>query len=56
MINGIPKTFTNVIVEVPVHTTVDRIWIKHLQASVEYPHMSCESGDIQYKGDVIIIK
>lgn len=56
MVNGIPKTATNVIIEVPTYTTKDKIWDKILGTTVEYVHMSCESNEVQYKGDIIIIK
>ena len=47
---------SNVIFEVPVHTTRDVVWDTIRASKVDKHHISCKANEVIWKGDVVIIK
>ena len=47
---------SNVIFEIPPHTTRDIVYDPNRKESVDKHHISCEANEVIWKGDVVIIK
>jgi hypothetical protein len=56
LIDGKEHTCSNVIFEIPTHTTKDIVWDSLRKQEVEKHHMSCLATEVLWKGDVVIIK
>jgi hypothetical protein len=47
---------SNIIVEIPLHTTRDIVFDPNRNETVDKHHMSCTANEVIWKGDVVIIK
>jgi hypothetical protein len=47
---------SNVILEVPCHTTRDVVWDSKRKESVDKHHITCFANEVIWKGDVLIVK
>jgi len=56
LIDGIEYTASNVVFEIPSHTTRDIVWDSNRQADVDKHHLSCMASEVIWKGDLVIIK
>lgn len=56
LIDGEEFTVSNIIAEVPLHTTRDKVFDPIRNQIVDKHHMSCQANEVVWKGDVIIIK
>jgi hypothetical protein len=56
LVNGEEKTASNIIVNVPVHTTRDIVWDPFRNENVDKRHISCQAKNVIWKGDVVIIE
>ena len=56
LIDGIEHTCSNIVVEIPLHTTRDIVWDPNRNQNVDKHHMSCQANEVVWKGDVVIIK
>ena len=56
LIDGKEHICSNVIFNIPVHTTKDVVWDTLRGQEVEKHHVSCKATSVTWKGDVIIIE
>ena len=56
LIDGKESICSNVIIEVPTHTTRDLVWDSIRNAELDKHHISCTANEIIWKGDVVIVK
>jgi hypothetical protein len=56
IVDGIEHLCSNVIFEVPVHTTRDEVWDSVRATKVDKHHVSCFANEVIWEGDVVIIK
>ena len=56
LIDGVEFTVSNIIAEIPLHTTRDKVFDPSRNQTVDKHHMSCQANEVVWKGDVIIIK
>jgi hypothetical protein len=56
LINNIEYTASNIIVDIPLHTTKDKVYDRGRNDMVDKHHMSCIANEVIWKGDVVIIK
>ncbi len=56
LIDGVEFTASNVIVEIPVHTTRDMVFDPKRNDNVDKHHISCKANEVIWKGDVVIVK
>lgn len=56
LIEGKEYTCSNVIFEIPVHTTRDMVWDSLRNQDVDKHHISCSVNEVIWKGDVVIVK
>lgn len=56
LIDGEEHICSNVIVEIPLHTTRDIVYDPNRSQNVDKHHMSCKAHEVIWKGDVVIIK
>ena len=56
IINGQEHICSNIIFEIPVRTTRDIVWDSLRNQEVEKHHVSCMANEINWNGDVVIVK
>lgn len=56
LIDGIEHLASNIIIEVPTHTTRDDVWDNVRNGVVNKHHITCEANQVIWKGDVVIVK
>ena len=56
LIDNIEYTASNIIVDIPLHTTRDMVYDRGRKEMVDKHHMSCTANEVIWKGDVVIIK
>jgi hypothetical protein len=56
LIDGIEHICSNVIAEIPLHTTRDLVFDPSRNQTVDKHHFSCQANEVIWKGDVVIIK
>ena len=56
LINGIEYICSNIIVEIPIHTTRDDVWDPNRNEMVDKHHFSCLANEVVWKGDVVIVR
>jgi hypothetical protein len=56
IVDGMEHLCSNIIFEVPVHTTRDKVWDTIRAEPVDKHHVSCLANEVIWKGDVVIIK
>ena len=56
IINGEEKIASNIIINVPVHTTRDIVWDPLKKDNVDKHHISCQCENVIWKGDVVIVE
>jgi hypothetical protein len=56
LINGIEYICSNIIVEIPIHTTRDDVWDPNRNEMVDKHHFSCQANAVIWKGDVVIVR
>lgn len=56
LIDGKEYICSNIIFEIPVHTTRDVVFDSVREQTVDKHHVSCTANQIIWKGDVVIVK
>lgn len=56
LIDGVEYTASNVIFEIPPHTTRDNVYDPTRKETVDKHHLSCTANEVVWRGDVVIIK
>ena len=56
LIDGHEHLASNIIFEIPPHTTRDIVYDSNRNESVDKHHISCKANKVIWKGDVVIIK
>lgn len=56
LIDGKEHTCSNIIFEIPVHTTRDMVWDSIREQEVDKHHVSCTANEVIWKGDVVIVR
>lgn len=56
LIDGQERTCSNVIFQLPVHTTRDTVWDSSTNQEVEKHHISCTAVEVIWKGDVVLVR
>lgn len=56
LIDEIEYTASNIIFEIPTHTTRDMVYDSSRKEKVDKHHISCIANEVVWKGDVVIIK
>lgn len=56
IVDGMEFLCSNVIFEIPVHTTRDVVWDTIRADQVDKHHISCLANEVIWKGDVVIVK
>lgn len=56
LIDGVEHTCSNIVFEIPPHTTRDVVWDSVRGQEVDKHHMSCKANEVIWKGDVVIVK
>jgi hypothetical protein len=56
IIDGKEYIASNVIIEIPTHTTRDLVWDNTRNTMVDKHHITALANEIVWKGDVVIIK
>jgi hypothetical protein len=56
LIDNVEHIASNIIVEIPLHTTRDIVFDPNRKEKVDKHHMSCIANEVIWKGDVVIIK
>jgi hypothetical protein len=56
LIDGAEHIVSNIIVDIPLHTTRDMVFDSYKHEMVDKHHMSCTANEVIWKGDVVIIK
>jgi hypothetical protein len=55
LINGTEHICSNIICNIPLHTTRDLVWDPNRNEKVDKHHLSCLATSVSWKGDVVII-
>ena len=56
LIDGKESVCSNIIIELPVHTTRDIVFDSVREKEVDKHHISCKANEVIWKGDVVIVK
>lgn len=56
LIDGKEHICSNVIFQLPVHTTRDTVWDSLRNQEVEKHHISCTAIEVIWKGDVVLVR
>jgi hypothetical protein len=56
LIDGIEYLVSNIIFEIPTHTTRDVVYDPSRESDVDRHHLSCTTNEVIWKGDIVIIK
>jgi hypothetical protein len=56
LIDGVESMASNVIFEIPVHTTRDFVYDPSRKETVDKHHLSCDANEVIWRGDVVIVK
>jgi hypothetical protein len=56
IIDGTEYIVSNVIFEIPTHTTRNIVWDNSRNGKVDKHHISCQANEVIWKGDVVIVK
>ena len=56
LINGEEHLASNVLVDIPMHTTRDLVWDPNKSQMVDKHHFSCQANEVIWRGDVVVIK
>jgi hypothetical protein len=56
LIDNVEHLASNVIFEIPTHTTRDIVWDPNRQGNVDKHHLSCTASEVIWKSDIVIIK
>ena len=56
LIDGIEYLASNIIFEIPPHTTRDIVYDPSTKGKVDKHHLSCTANEVIWKGDVVIVK
>lgn len=56
LINGEEHTVSNIIIDIPVHTTRDKVWDPSRDCFVDKHHMSCQANEVIWKSGAVIVK
>jgi hypothetical protein len=56
LIDGVEEICSNVIINVPVHTTRDVVYDPSRAGDVDKHHISCKANEVVWKGDVVIVR
>ena len=56
LIDGVEHMASNIIIEIPVHTTRDDVFDPSRNATVNKHHLSCRAHEVLWKGDVVIVR
>lgn len=56
LIDGTEYTASNVIFEVPPHTTRDIVYDPSRKENVDKHHITCLANEVIWKGDIVIVK
>lgn len=56
LIDNIEHIASNVVVDIPLHTTRDMVFDPNRREMVDKHHMSCIANEVIWRGDVVIIK
>lgn len=56
LIDGVEEICSNVIINVPVHTTRDMVYDPSRTTEVDKHHISCKANEVVWKGDVVIVR
>jgi hypothetical protein len=56
LIDNVEHIASNIIVDIPLHTTRDMVFDPNRNQMVDKHHMSCTANEVIWKGDVVIIK
>lgn len=56
LINGEEHTCSNILVEIPMWTTRDKVWDPNRNQMVDKHHFSCKANEVIWKGDVVVVK
>ena len=56
LIQGNEYVASNVIIDIPTHTTRDLVWDNTRNAMVDKHHITALANEIVWKGDVVVIK
>ena len=56
LIDNVEHTCSNIIFEIPVHTSRDVVWDSLRNQEVDKHHVSCKANEVIWKGDVVIVK
>ena len=56
LIDGVENVASNVIFEIPPHTTRDVVYDPSRNQDVDKHHLTCLANEVIWKGDVVIVK
>jgi hypothetical protein len=56
LIDGVEYIASNIIIEIPTHTTRDIVYDPSRGGDVDKHHLSCSANEVIWKGDVVIVK
>lgn len=56
LIDGVEYIASNIIIEIPTHTTRDIVYDPSREEEVDKHHLSCSANEVIWKGDVVIVK
>ena len=56
LINGEEQLASEVIFELPTHTTRDIVYDPNRKESVDKHHISCKANEVIWKSDIVFIK
>jgi hypothetical protein len=56
LIDGDEQLASNIIFEIPPHTTRDIVYDPTRKEEVDKHHLSCKANEVVWKGDVVIVK
>jgi len=56
LIDGVEYTASNVIVDIPVHTTRDDVFDPSRNTTVNKHHISCQANEVTWEGDIVTVR
>lgn len=56
VIGDMERICSNVIIDVPSHTTRDIVWDSKRKQDVDKHHITCLANEVIWRGDVLILK
>lgn len=56
LIDGQEHICSNIIFEIPVHTSRDIVWDSVRNQEVDKHHVSCKASEVIWDGDVVIVR